>query len=767
MTMNLYSRKTWCKCGTPVVLLVAVQLAQAQVLEEVIVTAQKRVESLQDVPISVRAISGNFLQDSGITNLERLSMALPNVDISDSPTANQVIIRGLGSGSGNPAFEQSVGLYVDGIYASKASLFQSPFLDIERIEVLKGPQGVLFGKNSVAGAISILTRKPTPEFEANITGSYEFENEGYGVDGAVSGSLLDNVYGRFAFEQREAGPYMHNGFLNDDVPDPETGTYRGTLVWDATDSTQVMLKLETSEVNEKGGNWQVLVDEAVGTSELQFLGGQLYDASVAGGEDYVWNNTSWLNEPVFLDQENDSVTLRVDQQVGEFQLTYLYGYAQYDRHQLVDNDFSAVNAIATRSTEDYHQNSHELRITSPTGQAIDYIGGLYYLDRKFDREGQISALAFFPPAAHENNREFSEDAESWAAFAQATWNITDAFRTTGGIRYSDEEKKASNNQLLTVFGSDESLQQADPVAYDFIAGNFGTPDFSYAGSRSEDNWDPMVNVQWDFLDGAMAYASWTKASKGGGFNANENNGSVDNFSFEPEHAESYEIGAKMEFMDNRARLNVAVFDTDFEDLQTASFDPVLNTFAVKNAAKASTSGVELDGEFAVLDDLTVGASIAYLDAQYDDFVASCPASSVQQAKRECFPVVEGSEELVQDLSGEQLEKAPEWSSALFAEYSRPVLDGLRFGTRVDAFYKDDSSLDFSQDENLKIDGYWIYNLRLSLDGRDDRWTVALGLFNIGDEQVINDAGQSFLMPGFYYANRSVGREAELSATLRF
>ena len=757
-------------------------LSLAQSLEEVIVTAQKRAESAQDVPISITAISGEQLAISGAANLESLSDSIPNVDISDSPGVNRVVIRGLGSGTGNVGFEQSVGLFVDGIYASRAALFQAPFLDLERVEVLKGPQGVLFGKNSVAGALSLISNRPTDILEGHISARHELEHGSQRLTGVVSGPLTERISGRLAAQWSEQDAYMRSAALNTEVPTADTSVMRGMLRWDATDTTEVMLKLETSKLEERGTNWQVVADYSPGTlpSSLETnpgfqpgtpigqISAGIYRQTRAAGEDFRLDNRSHINLNEYLDQDSDTATVEIKQQLGDYELTYIGGYGEYRRDQYADFDFTAVNLADRLREEDFEQLSHELRIASPQGQTLSFIAGLYYLDRKLEVATLQNLFGAVPLLSVTSDSVYREDSTTWSAFGQVTWEIRPSLRLNAGLRYSRDDKDAASEYLTLAYQGDARLADVDPGRYALIGALLNYRDFAYSDDRSEENVDPAASLQWDFSDQGMFYLSWVKASKAGGFNASESAGDITQFGFEPETAYSVELGVKTDWLDGRARVNAAVFRTDFDDLQVGAFDPSVNNFVISNAAKAVSQGVELEGLVAASETVTLGANVAYLQAEYRDFSAGCPNNPVQAAGLACYPNPRpGAANLIQDLDGVQVDNAPEWTGSMFADYSAPVGARLIFNARLDASFKGETSLDFSQDENLFEDEYWKLNLRLGLASAEDTWEAALSLFNITDEQPTTFAGQAFLQPGVYWKNRGRGREVELSVTYRF
>ncbi len=755
---------------------------QAKVLEEVTVTAQKRVESAQDVPISINAMSGDQIRLTGAGNLEGLSDSLPNVDISDSPGTTRVVMRGLGSGTGNAAFEQSVGMFVDGIYASRAAMFQAPFLDLERIEVLRGPQGVLFGKNSVAGAVNLISNKPGEAFEAEIAASHEFEYESSEVSGIVSGRLADGLYGRVAARTSRDGSFLYNAIRDEGVPISDADAIRGTLVWDAGERTELLLKLETGELDERGTNWQAFTDYSEGslpdlvenvpewapsTPDL-IVAADIYTLAREAGEDFIFDDVAYINERDRLQQQTDGLTLQLSHYLGEYELVYLLGYGAYERDQFSDQDFSAPSVVKTRVVEDFEQNSHELRITSPAGGTVDYIAGLYYLDRELEVGNTQDVLGFSPLLQFSSLGEFQERSTSYSAFAQATWNISEAWRASFGLRYSEEQKEASNARLTAKYETAYSLQEADPGRYAFVASAFNRPVFAYEDDRDEDSLDPALNVQWNFASDGMVYFSWTRASKAGGFNAAESAGRLEDFSFEQEKAESIELGLKSDLWEGRARLNAAIFRTAFDDLQVGAFDPTVNGFVVTNAAKAVSQGIELEAMVGISETLTLGGTAAYLQAEYEDFTAGCPNNWVEAGKLDCYQDPAGPDgRLIQDLDGVRLDNAPEVTAALFLDYSHLMANGLALGGRLDANYKGETTLDFSQDANLKEDDFWRVNLRVSLGAPEDVWTLALSVFNLTDEEPVTFAGQEFLTPGVYWGNRARGREVEVSAVYRF
>ena len=727
-------------------------------LEEVVVTAQKRVESLQDVPISVNAISGEMIRNNGMQNMEDLAVMVPNLNVSDSPGVNYIVIRGLGSGAGTISFEQSVGLYIDGIYAARAAMFQAPFLDLERVEVLRGPQGVLFGKNSIAGAVSVITAKPTDEFEAQVSAAYEFEYEGTEFTGLVSGPLTESLYGRLVAKTVEGGAYVDNLTTDDTYPRTDAHVLRGILLWEATDTTNVMLKAEPSDYKEKGTSYQISDRDYAAplpSGPGGFLAAALLVGMEAGGEDFTLNDRNFQNNVNRLRQDASNYTWDVSQSLGEFELTYLGSYSEYSRKGFSDMDNSVVDFLKWNTREDFEQYTQELRITSPSGEKLDYVAGLFYVDRTLklpDNPLDLNA----PIIGSTGTIDYKEDASSWSAFAQGTWRFNDAIRATFGLRYSSENKDAEASQVIYQYESDQPL--TDPVALAVLEDEFGSVNYSNKANRGENNLDPTFNLQWDFSDSAMVYFTWARASKSGGFNSSDRSGT--NFQYGDESAENFEVGLKSDLLDGAARLNLAVFHTQYDDLQVSSFNG--SSFEVGNAGKATSQGVELDALYAITSEWTLGTNLAYLDATYDEFDSSCPADS-NQWRGSC--ATNGG--ALQDMSGEPLEFAPQWSGTVFAEYANNITAGLDFTARAEAVYQDEFSVQPNLDDYLVQGAFWKYNLRVAIESSDERWLVAVAGMNLSDEHTTNFGGQALGLPGVYFGNYEFPRRIELSASYRF
>ena len=732
--------------------------AAGLVLEEVMVTAQKRVESLQDVPVSVSALSGEKINDAGIQRIEDLSAYIPNFTMTESAVGNVAFIRGIGSGI-NQGFEQSVGMFVDGIYAGRSQQFRAPFLDVALVEVLKGPQGTLFGKNTIAGAVNITTAKPTDEFEASISALYEPEHGEQELSLVVSGPLSDTVSGRLAVRKATFDGYLKNTISGKDEANRDEEIIRATLRWTPADDLEVLAKFETGSFDVEGRTIQV--SSADGVFAGKSLGDEI-TAMFGDKEDGIINDTKASRgfDPEVTNTEYDNVTITVNYDMGEHTLTSITGYSSYDFFENGDVDFTALALLDNSFDQQFDQFSQELRITSPQGETFEYIAGLYYQQTELDNLTQTPTLLAevgIGAPGFNRNRTFAQETDTWAAFFQSTWSISDTLRLTTGLRYSSESKEAQQ----ALYNADFRTNTVNP-ALDGVSGAIlGSVVHDYDEDRSEDNLTPAVNLQYDFTPDIMVYASATKGFKGGGYNEAESSGIVERFEYDEEEATAFELGSKMSLLDGAAELNTAIFYTEYKDRQVSAFEGV--SFVVGNAAQSTTKGIEMDGRWQATEQLILRASMAYLDSTFDDFQgASCTADQTLAAI-----AATGSAACTQDLSGEVTEFAPEWSGNISAEYVVPVSAEMDLTFQVDGNYSDSYFFAQDLDENESQDAYTKWNARIQLSSTDDRWAVAIVGKNLTDEDVVSHGNDIPLFRGAHFAFLERSRSIALQGTLRF
>lgn len=388
--MKLYSLKSSAQLGLTLICLFVsnpviaqTEAGNALVLEEVTVTAQKRKQGLQDVPIAISTVSGEFVRDMNITNLQELSNLEPSLYVTESYVGDAIYIRGLGSGQNNLGFEQTVGRVVDGYFYGRSRFSRISFLDLERIEVLKGPQGALIGKNTTAGAINITTAQPTEEFSGYITPTWEFEGaEGYAIEGAVSGSLTDNLRGRIALKRMDQDGFIKNTITGADDVSKEETLGRLSLAWDAAENVQILFQYQYGDIDHTGGNNQY--SNCVAPLSFVFAGISGDDCTA----NYQRTGTATKNGVNVEGKTTDFDTyaLTVDWDLGGHTFSSLTGLAEYEYRDLQDGDRSPIESTLPEFAENYEQWTQEVRLTSTQGGRHDYLFGLFLMGKEQDTD---------------------------------------------------------------------------------------------------------------------------------------------------------------------------------------------------------------------------------------------------------------------------------------------------------------------------------------------------------------------------------------------
>jgi len=734
------------------------------ILEEIVVTAQKRQETLQDVPISVSVIGAEVLNNAGLDKIEDLQSYVPNLQMTETGISTQMYVRGIGTGN-NQGFEQSVGMYIDGVYYGRQQLIRAPFFDLERIEVLRGPQGVLFGKNTIAGALNMTTAKPTDDF----TGSLSLEGGDHGIFDAqamISGPLSDNVRGRLAIRSYEEDGYYKNIFRGRDETQRESVAIRGTLEWDPTDNLALSLKVESNQFDAVGRSISIIQDDVAippfPTAGLNF--DEIFE--------FVLMQPDRVGDPVIdfnrradarEDSENDltNITFTADYGLGENTLTFVTGLVEYEIEETCDCDFIAGSIFGTLALEEYEQFSQEIRLTSPTGGNVEWIAGVFYQTSDLDYQDNIiippdTVLQFLAGGALASitdtsvHRDYFANSDLWAGFGQVTWNVSDTFRLTLGGRYTSEDKDASRE--LNVWDNatqDITVSPAAPLVFlgAFAITSEQTPGgHSLVGDLSESKFTPSGSFQWDVSDDAMIYGSISTGFKSGGFDARANN--PGSWQFLEEEVIAYEVGVKSTLWEGRAELNVAAFFTDYDNLQIAQFDGTLG-FNVGNAAKTEVTGIEIDGRVLLTDSLSLGYALGFLDHEFKDFQnGNC-------YNRQTPDGVIGSQgNQLCDYTGFSGQYTPEFTSSLVLDYEKPLGDNMTFEFFVAHNYTGEQNVHVNLDPQYKIDGYTLLDARVGIRG--ERWSLAVLGKNLLDEEILTYVGNTPLSGSTFGTNTFYG-----------
>jgi outer membrane receptor protein involved in Fe transport len=752
-------------------LLMAQEEHDSPVLEEIIVTAQQREQSLADVPISVAVVDGEMLKEQAIEKMADLQFSVPNFTMAESGIGTNVFIRGIGSGN-NQGFEQSVGVYVDGIHHGRAQQARAPFFDLQRIEVLRGPQSILFGKNSVAGALNMTTARPTSEFEGEINLSHEFLNDENESSVILSGPVNDRFRYRIAGRYHELGGYIENLTLNRDEPQQEDYTLRTTFEYDFSDTLMATLKLESSKFDVKGRNIEINGEVPAAVGPFTGLTYSQIMVGVFGQDPSVLNNTidgKRSSNGDFSNNDQFEAVLTLDWELDNHTLRTTTGVSNFDFSDNCDCDFTGANVFTLPLEEHYDQISQEIRLTSNTGGDFEYIVGAFYQtsDHEYRDALVVDSNSILVPLLNLSNpglgdlfsntagpREAIVDTDIFSVFGQFEWHFNDSMTLQVGGRLTNESKDGSRN--LTITAADGSpLPAAQAIVADFYGAVFdvsasnalniafpvatllGTHPVS--GSRDETVFTPDVKLYWDMSDDTMLYASVVRGSKSGGFDFRANNRGAsatmtDAFEFQNETATSYEIGGKMKLADGAAELNFAAYLTQYDDLQVSIFDGTLG-FNVGNAAQAEVKGLEVDGRWQATDSLTLSGSFAVTDFEFQDYTnGRCNFGQAPNGPQ--------ADDGFCDYSGETNQLVSDWQGTLGANHHHELSGGLELNTSLNVFFTDDYNASASLDPALVQDSYANINLRVGLSNPNDGWDVALLGQNLTDEEIVLFGGDA-------------------------
>ena len=469
-----------------------------RVLEEIVVTAAYREQGLQDVPVSVSAVTGDMITETGIQKAEDIQFLVPNFSLTESGISTNTFIRGIGSGI-NQGFEQSVGTYVDGVHRGRGQQFRAPFLDIARVEVLRGPQSILFGKNSVAGALNITTARPTDEFEGSVLASWEFENNESIVEAMVSGPMSDRLRYRVAARARDLDGHMRNETLSRDEPEREDWMVRGTLEFDVSDNLVATLKAEVGEFDVTGRHIEI-INEQPSLHPLVLFNGLLWNEILRGCEGSpasalcAWDADDSVANVVqdevrssnddFSFNDSSEFVLTLDWALGDHDLQSITSFADFEYNEFCDCDFTGSPVFGAALQETYEQFSQELRLSSPLGGDIDYIAGLYYQTSDHEYADQISVTDDSPLVPIVNllspgngdiipntqaSRLANVENDVLSAFAQLNWHVSDSFTLQLGGRVTKDER--DGNRTLTIKTLDFADLPAEQLTSPFVYAN--------------------------------------------------------------------------------------------------------------------------------------------------------------------------------------------------------------------------------------------------------------------------------------------------------
>lgn len=755
-----------------------------QIIEEVIVSAQRRQESLQDVPISIAAYSQEMIAERNITAMSDVALSTPGFVASQSFGQIAPTIRGIGADRFSMSSEPGVALYIDDIYLGRPYLPQATLSQIERIEVLKGPQGTLYGRNTSGGAVKVVTRRPTDYVE--FSGALQAGNYDHKVAKAsIAGPIVDALKARLSVYKEERDGYTFNAARNEWVDAHESESARLSIDWAAAHWLDVSLNADVNSQYDTGPvAYSVVPVTFSAASDLELTpalapfdgilnpllsllepGSDVLDpltdalAENVGGRNSSSPRTVYQDAPTFTDIESQTVSLTLAAALGEIDVKLIAGYADSERDFPNDSDLTDLPGITlTTGNTTGEQFSLELQATSelsmPVGGALRWFAGAFYYTEdaseiyEFEVVSLLDLLGVDDPALNDflqtagellpsqplailQNEgvgqiffDAAQETESVAAFFDLEWDAASWMSLRLGSRFTKDTKRLLNR----------TVQNVDPRVG--CEGESGEADFDATTLRA--------GADFPFADNRLVYVSYTEGFKAGGFSGL----SCGDSAYAPEYVDAFEVGLKSQWMDGALQVNAAVFDYKFTDIQVEKV--VGFATEVENAAEASIRGAEASVTYLPFSFLALDLGAAYLDATYGEFFDDDP-----------YTIVDESEE---DLSGNRLNKSPRWSGNVGAKVSHITRTGSEVSARVEWSYTDEMYYDQFNHDFALAEEYEVWNLFLSWD-LPEHGLVFRGFGkNLTDEEYISGQFTASALVGspyaYYGAPRTYGLEVE-------
>lgn len=764
-------------CLTLVALTLMVSPAQAaRVIEEIVVFSTKREESLSEVPIAVSAFNADELQRAGVEDIRDLQQLSPNLVLTStqSETAGTTArLRGVGTTGDNLGLESSVAVFVDGVYRNRNSVALTDLGALERVEVLRGPQGTLFGKNATAGLIQIITPKPDlEEFGGSVEGLAGSDSQ-YRVSGSLTGPIFDNTGFRLDGTWNERDGFIDDIASGNDYNDRDRYLLRGQLYSEVTDDLNLRFIGDYADRDE---TCCAAVTKIAGPTATAINGipGLLppLGTLIVPPDPSDRDMTSNANRGYDSEVEEWGLSLEANWNIGIGTLTSISAYRDWDADRSQDIDYTDADILYRQKgtySNEFKTFSQELRYAWEMGD-FDLLVGAYFVDEDLDVLDAIRGGADYEayanriignPATPESTPiptfndgdgaiqdDFGQDTTSWAVFTHNKWQTTDELAFTLGLRYTSENKdldasiSSNNTACFTAIGnlSPTFNPLTNPLYYQFSCLPIFSPlvDGSYSETRGDNELTGTFIAEYSFDDDWLGYASYARGYKAGGFNLDRAGldgiqtlpppfgtgtaPSPKELEFDAETVNSWEIGLKGSLFDNRIRMDAAVFYADYDDFQLNTFTGT--NFVVTNVDGADSLGFEINGAGVVTDQLTLSGGIAYTDAEYDEDLFDPNDPGVAQ------------------LSGRHLTNAPEWIITTAADFEQPITSSLLLFAHLDMRFVDEHNTGSDLDPEKEQNHYYVWNGNIGVGADDGFWEVELwarNLFNKDYNQVIIDA----------------------------
>ena len=796
-------------------------------LEEIVVTAQKKEQGLSEVPISIQVLSSERITDMGVSSWEEIAQYVPGLTVAKGVQEQSIYLRGVGSGT-NKGFEQSVTQFVDGMSVTRSQQYTVPLLDVERIEVLKGTQGVLFGKNTIAGVINTVSKSPVIGGDLDAYISQELVNDWSTnkINMATNIPVNDNFAVRVALSSSESDGWVNNAFTSEQEPQTKSEAIRATFLYEL-DDMEINLKMFKSDFERIGQHSQIThwglsapppsiiaAGRTVAVAAFSIANAAFPQIAQNVGKDFTTTNSMNIyggQNPNGGTNDSENTILNIKTLVNDHDLSWTSTMSEFDFTEGADADMSPLDFLSVSGNEQYESTTHELVITSPSSDTFEYIAGFFIEETEYSFKNEAflngdlgnapvtnavltGALGIggtlwnafsrgaLPAKVLSSHHIHDLETSSQSVFAEGTWYLNDQLSLTAGVRWSDEEKELMDSQFLAsdiTGGNTAEAGTLNPVVRNILFGVLGRDTYEFPLQKmSEDHVTPSIKVNYEYSDTTRLYLSWAEGYKSGGFDASDNVKRVNYTTpdssnrFTSEEATTTEIGIKFDLPDQNLRANVAAFSTEYLDMQVSAF--VGASFVVSNAGASTIEGIEGDFEWSPLDGLYVGGAFTYLDFTFDQFIGGCTAAqdiAYRAANNTTVNTPRGPQVIYgtcsQDLKGQTGVNAPEMSSSLYAKYVINTRNGFNVVLGADVNKIDEY---FTQNDldpfNLSPDTTKV-NLRVGLEADDEKWSLV-----VFGRNVTNEVGQSFgvdlpLISGSHVGYLQPGREIGMRYRVNF
>lgn len=771
--MKIFYRTTFA--GVSALAFLTISTQSVAQIDEIIVTAQKREQSMREVPISMVALQGDELISQQITGMEQLADSLPNVFISQGTVSNNIFMRGVGSSS-NAGFEQAVATFVDGSYRGRSRYTSSTLVDIERVEVLRGPQALYFGNNAIAGAFSVITKNPSlDKWEGYAMTSYEFEGNEPMVEVAAGGPIVEDKFGiRIAARYSDLEGYIKNEGSGNYNPAIEDKFARLTALWQITPEWTATFKAERGEQDAEA-NYPAQLYKCPPDAPFTVAGSLACGVAIATGAESKLDFTRSTDPGEFGKITADGYLLKLERDSASgIGFSAQASYSEFDAISAFGTDVVVGNFVNSSVPEDLEQTTFEFRVTSPADSKLEYMLGAYYLqaDANIDINFNLpfvspafltgiglGVLAPYTPISI--SLDLDQEERAYAAFGSVTWPFTDKLSGTLGLRYTNSRKKGFHTGYNATYDpvADEYAQNGTPIpgALQPLAALLTglTP---HATKETVDDSDvlPTATLNYDFNENVSLYAKYSEGFKAGGFDVSELTGIEGRLSYGPETVRAYEVGMKSMWLDNSLSFNLALFRSDYKDLQQAvvTFTETAAFISVTNVGGLISQGVEAEIVWQANDYWRFTSSLSAIDAYYEDWDdAGCTAAQAVVRPAPC----------TQSNSGKPPPYAADYSGNVRANFTYPISSSLVFDAELAVRFTGDYETVVDRDPNLKQDAWQKYDLRLGISDSNGKWEVAFVGKNLTDEVIIADGNDVVASPGSYFVVVERGQTLALQA----